>query len=284
MGKFDHILLTVDFDRTLTAPDSTIPERNLEAIRYFMENGGAFTLNTGRSVPMASSVLERIPVNVPFLLYNGSASYDGETKELGQCRMIDLDPEAVIGDLLARFPDLTLEVQGTDAHYIFRKNPGWEAFNTHNRCPWAYADAASVPRPFLKFALYGEFREKTVASMYESTPEERVRIDEAVAYVVKTYGRKVDVFRPCARIVDFHAKGVSKIKAARDLQKTLGRRFLVCVGDAENDVSMLEGADFAFCPADGMVADRFKNVCACGKGAVADVIYEKIPEIPAVLP
>ena len=284
MGKFDHILLTVDYDRTMTAPDSTVPERNLEAIRYFMENGGAFTLNTGRSVPMASSLLDRIPVNVPFLLYNGSAAYDRQRQELRQCRTIDLDPEALVADLLGRFPHLTLEVQGTDAHYIFRKNSGWEAFNTHNRCPWAYADPDNVPRPFLKFAIYGEFRDKTVASMYESTPRERAQIDEAVAYVEKTYGQQVDVFRPCARIVDFHAKGVSKIKSARDLQKSLGRSLLICVGDAENDIPMLDGADFAFCPADGMVADRYETVCKCADGAVADVIYKKIPEITAVHP
>ena len=284
MGKFDHILLTVDYDRTLTAPDSTIPARNLEAIRYFMENGGAFTLNTGRSTPMASSLLETLPVNAPFLLYNGSAAYDLTRKELMQCRPIDLDPEALVADLLARFPDLSLEVQGTDAHYLFRKNPGWEAFNDHNRCPWAYADEKAVPRPFIKFAMYGQFRDKTVASMYEATPEERARIDAAVAYVEKTYGEVVDVFRPCARIVDFHAKGVSKIQAARDLQKTLGRPVLVCVGDAENDVSMLTGADYAYCPADGVVADRFENVCECAEGAVADVIYKKIPEIPPVRP
>ena len=284
MGKFDHILLTVDFDRTLTAPDSTVPERNLEAIRYFIENGGAFTLNTGRSVPMASYLLDRIPVNVPFLLYNGSAAYDRETRALGYCRIIDLDPEALVADLLERFPDLTLEVQGIDAHYIFRKNPGWEAFNTHNCCPWAYGDEKHVPRPFLKFALYGEFREKTVASMYESSPEERARIDEAVAYVEKTYGHKVDVFRPCARIVDFHAKGVSKIKSARDLQESLGRSILVCVGDAENDIPMLDGADYAYCPADGLVANRYENVCECAEGAVADVIYKKIPEITKVNP
>ena len=46
---FSDVLLTVDYDRTLTAPDSTIPERNLEAIRYFIANGGTFTVNTGRS-------------------------------------------------------------------------------------------------------------------------------------------------------------------------------------------------------------------------------------------
>lgn len=284
MANYSDILLAVDFDRTLTAPDTTIPEWNLEAIRYFMEQGGAFTLNTGRSVPMASRFLDTIPGNAPFLLYNGSAAYDRETKELRQCRIIDLDPEAVIADLLNRFPDLTVEVQGTDAHYIFRKNPGWEAFCSHNGCPWAYADAHHVPRPFLKFSIYGQFRDVTVASMYQAAPAEQARIDEAVAYVAATYGEKVDAFRACARIVDFHAKGVSKIKAARDLQKALGRKTLVCVGDAENDIPMLEGADYAYCPADGTVADRFENVCKCSGGAVADVIYKKIPKIPAVQP
>ena len=65
---FSDVLLTVDYDRTLTAPDSTIPERNLEAIRYFMANGGAFTVNTGRSVPMIQSFRDIVPVNAPLLL------------------------------------------------------------------------------------------------------------------------------------------------------------------------------------------------------------------------
>ena len=284
MANYSDILLAVDFDRTLTAPDATIPERNLEAIRYFMEQGGAFTLNTGRSAPMASRFLDAIPGNAPFILYNGSAAYHRETGTLAQCRRIELDPETVIGDLVERFPDLTVEVQGADAHYIFRKNPGWEAFCDHNGCPWAYAETDKVPRPFLKFSVYGQFRDKTVASMYEATPEEQARINAAVAYVEETYGEKVDAFRACTRIIDFHARGVSKIRAARDLQKALGRKLLVCVGDAENDIPMLEGADYAYCPADGTVAYRFATVCQCADGAVADVIYKKIPEIPPVRP
>ena len=65
----------------------------------------------------------------------------------------------------------------------------------------------------------------------------------------------------------------------RQLQQQLGKKILVCAGDAENDLSMMRDADFAFAPADGIIADRFETVCDCGKGAVADVIYEKIPEI-----
>ena len=91
MGKFSDILLTVDYDRTLTAPDSSIPERNLEAIRYFMENDGAFTVNTGRSVPMIQVFRDRVPVNAPLLLYNGSAAYDLAAEKLLFCHEIRLD-------------------------------------------------------------------------------------------------------------------------------------------------------------------------------------------------
>ena len=51
------------------------------------------------------------------------------------------------------------------------------------------------------------------------------------------------------------------------------------MGDAENDVVMLDGADYAFVPADAILKDRYENVCQCADGAVADVIYEKIPAI-----
>lgn len=279
MAQFSDVLLTVDFDRTLTAPDTTIPERNLEAIRYFMDNGGVFTVNTGRSIPMISSFRDKIPANVPLLLYNGSAAYDAAADRLSQCRSIDLDPEALIKDLQSRFPELTVELQGTYAHHIFRKNPGWEAYCENNRCPWKYADAANIPRPFLKLAMYGEFRENTVASMYEGSEEELALCDAAMEYAQSRYGDKVDVFRSCPRIIDIHAKGCSKLNAARQLQHSLGRKILVCVGDAENDVPMLDGADYAFCPADGVVANRYETVCTCAEGAVADVIYKKIPEI-----
>ena len=88
MPDFSDILLTVDYDRTLTAPVSTVPARNMEAIRYFMEHGGTFTINTGRSVPMARPLLGKVPVNAPLLLYNGSAAFDTETERLDFCHLI----------------------------------------------------------------------------------------------------------------------------------------------------------------------------------------------------
>lgn len=276
---FSDILLTVDYDHTLTATDSSIPARNLEAIRYFIDNGGAFTVNTGRSLPMIRSFRDIVPVNAPLLLYNGSASYDLEQEMVFSCHELPLSQPQVVSEVMGLFPDLTVEVQGLEAHYIFEENPDWDAFSDNNLCTRAHVQPADDLGPFLKFTLYGDLSGHTVASLFESTPEEKQYMDAVEQQLRQRYGDTCEVFRASAKIIDVHAKGVSKIRAARQLQQQLGRKILVCVGDGENDLPMLQGADYAYSPADGVVADRFENVCPCDLGSVADVIYKKIPEI-----
>ena len=284
MGIFSDVLLTVDYDRTLTAPDSTIPERNIEAIRYFIENGGAFTINTGRSVPMTKVFRDRVPVNAPLLLYNGSAAYDVAEQRLTFCHAIDLDLWDVVRRCEELFPDLTVEVQGIDAHYRFSENPMWDAFSVRQNCAHAFAQPGDDLGDFLKFTLYGEFRSPVLADMFTGSVEECRRIDEAEATLRREFGDYCEVFRSATRIIDVHAKGVSKARSARELQQQLGRKILVCAGDAENDLSMMRDADYAFAPADGIIAKHFETVCKCADGAVADVIYKKIPEILGIAP
>ena len=278
---FSEVLLTVDFDRTLTGMDGKIPERNLEAIRYFMENGGTFTVNTGRSTNTMKAHMD-VPVNAPLLLYNGSAAW--ENGALINCREIDLPVWETLDKVHALFPDVTIEVQATDTHYFIYYTPG--AVSYYENMGWDYkiAEHGQDMGPFLKFTLFADSCTNTVSGLYMGTQEEFAYFDRIEETLKQLYGDKIDVFRAASKLVDIHAKGVSKLRCARDLQAQLGKRILVCVGDAENDLTMLEGADYAFCPSDGVVADRFSNVCPCGDGAVADVIYKKIPEILQIKP
>ncbi len=277
MARFDDILLTVDFDRTMTGPDSVIPQRNLDAISYFMHNGGSFTVNTGRGVATFWKYLDTLPVNAPYLLYNGSAAY--ENGGLTQLKIIDLDLWQTIKEVAEAFPDMNLEIQGLDTHYLVNQRP--EMVALYEAMQWRHAPAVfgSDVGPFLKFALFGQPRVSAVSDMFTATEEEELRFAQAVKWLEEKYGDKVEIFRAAPRIIDVHAKGVSKNAAARGLQARLGKKILVCVGDAENDIPMLDGADYAFCPADAVVADRYETVCECALGAVADVIYKKIPEI-----
>ncbi|MBE6934087.1 MAG: HAD-IIB family hydrolase [Ruminococcaceae bacterium] len=277
MALFSDILLTADFDRTLTNQNGQVPVRNLEAIRYFMENGGAFTVNTGRSLPQSRTVLEQIPMNAPFLCYNGSLAIDGE--QIVFAHTIDLPLEETLREVCAAFPDLNVDLHGVSAHFGFQPVGCWEEYYAARNCAYHLAHAHADYGPFLKFNVYGELRDDTFYQVFSGTPEEIARVDAAADWLKEVYGDKLVVYHAGARVLNVHTAGVSKLRAARDLQESLGRRILVCVGDAENDLSMLEGADYAFCPGDGTVADRFPNVCPCAEGAVADVIYHKLPQI-----
>ena len=281
---FSDVLLAVDFDRTLTAPDSTIPERNLEAIRYFTENGGAFTVNTGRSAAMFSKYMDLIGANVPYLLWGGSAAYDHRTGQLSDVVPLELELEETMALLCKEFPTFNVELQAPHAHFCFNAAGDWHGFYESQGVSHFVAAPGTDYGPCIKFTVYGHLHAPKVADLYAGSQEEIDLITAAGQRLEELFGDKVEIFRPAPRILDIHARGVSKLNAARALQKKLDRKYLVCVGDAENDLSMLLGADFAFVPADALLKDRFPKVCNCGDGAVADVIYKKIPEILGIQP
>ena len=282
MALFDDVLLAVDYDRTLTGPDSVVPQRNWEAIEYFVKNGGTFTMNTGRSTTTMRDLLYTLPNNAPLLLYNGSAAWDKD--HLIDLKIIDLPLWEVLDAVGEAFPEMNLEIQAVDNHYLL--NPREEFVALYDKMHWGWAEAEHGKDygPFIKFASYGPVRKPFMSNMYECSEEDQARFDELDAFIRERWGDKVEVFRAAPRIIDVHAKGVSKGVAATELKAKLGKKILVCVGDADNDITMLDAADYAFCPADGVVAARYETVCKCGDGAVADVIYKKIPEILGISP
>ena len=279
MALFSDVLLTADYDRTLTAPDASIPSENLEAIRYFMNNGGVFTVNTGRTVASAACVIEKVPFNAPLLLYNGSAAYEPESKEFLFTHEIELDYADVKSRIAEKFPSLLFEYQGARAHYIFSENKIWQGFCENNSIPWRKADVGDDLGPFLKFCVYCRLSDVSVDHLFNGTAEEIAFMEEVEAWLLQEFGDKCVVNRSGDLYIDVQPKNVSKGKSARRLKELLGRKTLVCIGDAENDRSMLDDADFAFCPADADIKDDYKNVCACEDGSVADLIYNVIPKL-----
>lgn len=279
MAKFTDILLTTDYDRTLTAPDATIPQANLEAIRWFIEKGGAFTVNTGRTVASSRCFIGRVPVNAPLLLYNGSAAYNPDTEDFLFVHEIDLDWKEVKNRIREKFPELLFEYQGAKAHYIFRPHPVWPDFCRKNGIPRAYATEEDDIGPFLKFCVYYKIADTTIDHFFNGTAEEIAFMDRVEKWLTEEFGGKCAITRSADLYIDVQPKNVSKGESALRLKEMLGRKILVCIGDAENDIPMLKDADYAFCPADASVKDHFANVCSCGEGAVADLIYNVIPKL-----
>ena len=77
MGLFDGCLLASDIDGTLLSGD-LLPQKNIEKIEYFISEGGAFALATGRTAGAVSSVTSKIKNLSPSIVANGSVIYDFE--------------------------------------------------------------------------------------------------------------------------------------------------------------------------------------------------------------
>ncbi len=279
MADYRDVLITTDYDRTLTAPDSTIPQRNLDAIRYFMECGGAFTVNTGRTLPSFEKLMSKVPANAPFLLYNGSAAYDQNKEEFIFLHEIQMNWAETLKRIRSQFPGVWVEFQGQKAHYLFREHPMWEKFCENNGYAWEYASPEEDLGPFLKFCVYAKIAEASVSHFFQGEADEIAMMDEVEQWLNLQFGDKCTVTRGAGLYIDVQPAGVSKGRSAVELKEQLGKKILVCIGDAENDVSMLDAADYAFCPNDAIVKERYTNVCCCAEGSVADVIYNMIPQL-----
>ncbi len=273
MGKFDGILLTSDFDHTLSDMTDGVPQANLQALDYFVSEGGRFCVNTGRSIPMARKPAMGLPCNAPCLLYNGAACYDYRDEKLYFAHSL---PEFA-KEMPAAFAadDLCMELQGIRHHYAAAPIPPRAHVLAKEGLEWKPLEG--MDEPWMKLIFCSNqgniFEPYTSLSAAELERWERLR-----KQIVAFCGDRCYVTASLPRVIEISNPNCNKGVAARELANTLGCERLVCAGDALNDAQMLAMADFAFCPSDAhpqIVA--MPNVCAtvpCGEGAVAAAIEQ----------
>lgn len=75
MGIFDGCLLACDIDGTLIVNEH-IPQNNIDKIKYFVAEGGKFSLATGRTAGAISHATSKLDCIAPSIVANGSMIYD----------------------------------------------------------------------------------------------------------------------------------------------------------------------------------------------------------------
>lgn len=274
MGKFSNFLLVSDFDRTLTDRRGQIPQANLDAICYFMEQGGAFTIGTGRSLPMSRFRFRDIPMNAPLLVCNGAACFDLAAEEVLFCHPMPEDCVAFMQHYERTLPHLRLEVHCLDKHYVFHGDDSRDDYLRRQHADFVHATWDMVPDPKVKFSVYS-MRD----NLFDITPDsEDGKFFLALeAEMNQRGGGRYTAINSLPGMVEVQSAGTSKGLAARELARKLGRSTLVCAGDAGNDLSMLDEADLPFLAADGdprMMDRSYHIAAACDEGTVADVIRQ----------
>ena len=267
---FHNILLISDFDFTLTDSEHNIPEVNLAAIRRFMEGGGKFCIGTGRGRAVFAPQLEQVKVNAPCVISNGAVVYDFAAEHT--LKMFEFPPETVdaVEQLMIRFRETcALSVESGFETYLPSEVTVnfWEALpRPKNLKP---SEDGKSPFPALLSLPFRQIPAPLVKFSFAGTSE---RMDE-----VQAAAEEMGV--PGIRSLPFMYEyaPASKGSSARWLANELGRTVLAAVGDAPNDLSMLEEADFAFVPesADCEMRGRgFRSCAHIDSGALADVIRQ----------
>lgn len=250
MGIFSDVLFTSDFDHTISDKHNRVNPINVEAIRYFMDNGGLFCLNSGRSVPLLRCRLGEIPVNAPCLCYNGAGCYDFKEEKMLWAHALPDSTEELIEKVRTMDLPLCMEIQGVQTHYeIGEQMPSRLRFLREEGFEPVF-DADTIPKPWMKLVVCGATGEHALEDVSEIPPEELKRFSELEKEIRAFCGDRYFVTRSMPRLLEISNPGCDKGRAARDLAKMLGRSVLVCAGDAPNDERMLREGDYAFCPTD----------------------------------
>ena len=106
--KFKNVLLASDFDGTLKDDNGVITEDVINAIKYFISEGGYFTVCTGR-IHQGFHLYNPEYINAPVLLGNGAMAYDYEKNEIVFNDAIADEGIAAINAVLKEFPMLSIE-------------------------------------------------------------------------------------------------------------------------------------------------------------------------------
>lgn len=261
MGKFQNVLLASDFDDTLYGSDRTVSPENVEAISYFIKEGGYFTVATGRARPTFARYVHLAPINAPVIISNGSAIYDFRTGETIYETFLPLRVKEDLIETAAAIPALGFEAYNGDTIYLH--NP--------NRVTWSHLEKAGctgtempidrMVTPFSKVILQ----------------QERSVLEAVRAYMAQRWSEYYEIIFSNDVLLELTAKGSHKGGMVLRLADYLGvdRKDIYCVGDNENDIPMLAVSAIPFAPSNCAPVVRDwgpRIVGSCDESCIAQII------------
>ena len=229
MGKFDGFLICSDVDSTLTYEAGKVSDENAKAIKYFQDEGGLFTLATGRAPSFMEHFSDKLKINAPIVSFNGTLLYDTkEDKIIKTWPMHKATVYKVFKYLQKKYPDVW--------HYSF-------GVNTSINAQYEAKDHSAD--------------DGTLDELFDSFPDEMYKVltvqSEALTLEMKedfieTFGEEMQFYRSWNEGLEYVSKDSGKGVAVDHLKKHLNGQIhtTVGVGDYENDITLLQYADIGY--------------------------------------
>ena len=218
MGIFSGYIIVSDMDGTLLNSKGKLSDENINAIKYFVNNGGKFTLATGRMLPSVKRHVNKINVNLPVIIYNGVKVYDCNNDEVIWERYLEENKKRIVQDIKKNNPNLGIEIYSGEVVYIFQ---------SCNDDIWN--------KKWTKVLIIGS--------------------KEELDNFEKSYHKEYEdaLIRSSDIYLEMIPEGISKGQALKELinKNNIINHTVIAVGDNMNDLELLEEADYGFCTLNG---------------------------------
>lgn len=264
------VVLVTDMDGTFL-PASKIPTKKcLDAVKRFEEDGGRFSIATGRAIQAARPYFDMVKVNCPIIMSNGGMVYDIYKKEQIYDVFVPQSVREIVKEILHDNPYVGCEVLTVNEVYVPNMTPMERRHNEICQLIPVICGVDDIPD------------KNWYKVLFAIEPE---RMDELISYVEKKGYTGVDFVRSSIEYYEILPQNISKGTALDELRKAChmeGYTF-VAAGDYNNDIELLQAADVAVCPSNA--AEDVKKVAdivfeqSCEEdfiAAVIDHIYEEL--------
>ncbi len=260
MGKFDGFLICSDVDSTLTYEAGKVSDENAKAIKYFQDEGGLFTLATGRAPSFMEHFSDKLRINAPIVSFNGTLLFDTEKDEIIKSWPMD---KAAVYEVFKYLQKTYPQIW----HYSFGVNT---SINAQYEAKNHTADDGTLDELFDTFP--NEMYKVLTVQSEDLTLE--IKKD-----LINRFGNKLQFYRSWNEGLEYVSLESGKGIAVEHLRKHLNGKIhtTVGVGDYENDITLIEYADIGYAVDNALdsvkaVADRVtvKNT----ENAIAAVIND----------
>lgn len=262
---YNKWLLVSDIDGTLNTKSMKLPENNKIAINKFVNNGGNFTLCSGRNLQSLSIHYKKLGIDTPAIFLNGAGIYDFKNNKMIFQNFISSQGEEIILDVLKKHKLAQLTVFTADKILLTtRKCIYGRIISVIDKLDYELCEKVSdLPRGIWgKVSFFGT-KGLINKLKYIFSNEEN--------------SKHFECFKTSPFTLEVVNKGVNKGAAVIKLAKLLNieKSNTAAIGDYYNDVEMLKRVAHPVCC--GQAPDDIKEIseyvaCHCNDGAVADFI------------
>lgn len=233
MNKYKGYLLCTDMDGTLLNAEHEISKENQEAIEYFISEGGKFTVATGRTPVAITPIFKRLKPNAPIVTHNGAAVYDLDNDKYLAAFPLDSNAIEVLKYVEEAFGYVGFEIYDYSKIYFYKVNESVQWHIGVENLSLVEKDYREIPRPWTKV-------------MFVQTKEEAFELRE---HLMKTkYWKDYYFIKSSSRFLELLGKDATKGNALSKMKGMLNDEIhtTICVGDNENDISLLKAADISY--------------------------------------